>query len=83
MRSFAIATALALAATLASGAPSAPLEARQSIPNRPVDIGFVGAEGSYDLIEPADGSTFTIGMFSSLNLTGRTIVREGHLRQID
>lgn len=83
MRSFAIATAFALVATLANAAPSAPLEARQSTPNRPVDIGFVGAEGSYELTEPADGSTFIIGMFSSLNLTVRRIIREGHLRQID
>ncbi|MDI1490114.1 MAG: hypothetical protein OHK93_001314 [Ramalina farinacea] len=60
MRSFAIATAFALVATLANAAPSAPLEARQSTPNRPVDIGFVGAEGSYELTEPADGSTFII-----------------------
>ena len=74
MKSFAIATIIALAATLASAAPSASLEARQSTPNRPVSIEFVNPDGAeYSLTETADGSTFFISMFSSSILTIRTL----------
>ena len=78
MRSFAIATALALAATLAHAAPSsAPLQARQE---RLAVITFVGAgpnPPTYTLEEPADGSTFTIGMFSLLILPLRKLFERG------
>lgn len=74
MRSFAVATALAFVATLAHAAPSsAPLQARQG---GYAALTFVGAgpnPPTYYLDEPADGSTFTIGMYSLYILTIRRL----------
>ena len=72
MKSFAVATALAFVATLARAAPSAPVKARQG---GDALLTFEGAgpnPPSYTLVEPADGSTFTIGIFSSCPKISRT-----------
>lgn len=65
MKTFSVATALALVATLAHAAPSsAPVEARQ-VPYASLTFQGAGSNPpSYYIGQPADGSIFTIGMFS-------------------